>query len=105
MLKMVSVWRWSQSLEFLSEHVYTCFSTHYYFEHQGKRLNDYTELSELNLVEEPKIYMRPGKRINLNKYIEKYDEKERSCTYQTCERHSQYSITFIIYTCCSNCCC
>ena len=31
-----------------SEHVYTCFFTHYYFEHQGERLNDYTELSELN---------------------------------------------------------
>lgn len=51
--------------EFLSEHVYTCFFTHYYFEHQGKRLNDYTELSELNLVEDQKIYMKP----------EKYDEK------------------------------
>ena len=62
--------------EFLSEHVYTCFFTHYYFEHQSKRLNDYTELSELNLVEEPKIYMRPGKRRKkFNKNIEKYDEK------------------------------
>ena len=29
------------------------------------RLNDYTELSQLNLVEDPRIYMRP----------EKYDEK------------------------------
>lgn len=29
------------------------------------RLNDYTELSELNLQEDPKIFMRP----------EKYDEK------------------------------
>lgn len=46
--------------EFLSEHVYTCFFTHYYFEHMGKRLNDYTELIELNLAEDPKIYMRPG---------------------------------------------
>ena len=51
--------------EFLSEHVYTCFFTHYYFEHAGTRLNDYTELSELNLAEDPKIYMKP----------EKYDEK------------------------------
>lgn len=35
--------------EFLSEHVYTCFFTNYYFEHGGERLNDYTELAELNL--------------------------------------------------------
>ena len=46
--------------EFLSEHVYTCLFTHYYFEHMGQRLNDYTELSELNFQEDPKIYMRPG---------------------------------------------
>jgi hypothetical protein len=26
----------------------------------GKRLNDYTELAELNLIEDPKIFMRPG---------------------------------------------
>lgn len=45
--------------EFLNEHVYTCFFTNYYFEHDGKRLNDYTELAELNLTEDPKIYMRP----------------------------------------------
>lgn len=51
--------------EFLSEHVYTCFFTNYYFEHHGVRLNDYMELSELNLEEDPKIFMRP----------EKYDEK------------------------------
>lgn len=55
--------------EFLTEHIYTCFFTHYFFEHEGKRLNDYTELNELaksvatstadsdrNLI----IYMRPG---------------------------------------------
>lgn len=46
--------------EFLNEHVYTCFFTHYFFEHSGKRLNDYTELAELNLIEDPKIFMRPG---------------------------------------------
>ena len=46
--------------EFLNEHIYTCFFTHYYFEHQGRKLNDYTELSELNLLEDPRIYMRPG---------------------------------------------
>ena len=46
--------------EFLNEHVYTCFFTHYTFEHMGKQLNDYTELAELNLIEDPKIHMRPG---------------------------------------------
>ena len=54
--------------EFLNEHVYTCFFTNYYFEHAGKRLNDYTELSELNFQEDPKIYMRPGK-LHSNKSI------------------------------------
>ena len=46
--------------EFLNEHVYTCFYTHYHFEHEGKKLNDYTELAELNLANDNKIYMRPG---------------------------------------------
>lgn len=46
--------------EYLNEHVYTCFFTNYYFEHMGKRLNDYTELAELNFEEDPRIYMRPG---------------------------------------------
>jgi hypothetical protein len=54
--------------EFLNEHVYTCFYTHYYFEHGGKRLNDYTELAELNLEEDNKIFMRPGMLIN-QKYL------------------------------------
>lgn len=52
--------------EFLNEHVFTCFFTHYYFEHNGKKLNDYTELIELNLVEDPKLYMRPGKLMTFN---------------------------------------
>jgi hypothetical protein len=47
--------------EFLNEHVFTCFFTHYYFEHAGKKLNDYTELRELDLLADPKIFMRPGK--------------------------------------------
>ena len=46
--------------EFLNEHVYTCFFTHYHFEHMGKKLNDYTELAELNFEEDPRICMRPG---------------------------------------------
>jgi hypothetical protein len=35
--------------EFLSEHIYTCFFTNYYLEHNGKRLSDYSDLSELDL--------------------------------------------------------
>jgi len=49
--------------EFLNEHVYTCFYTHYHFEHAGVRLNDYTELAELDLVSDNKIYLRPGTTI------------------------------------------
>lgn len=64
-LKMVQYEMVLELREFLTEHVYTCFFTHYYFEHQGERLNDYTELSQLDLVSEPRIFMRP----------EKYDEK------------------------------
>ena len=45
--------------EFLSEHVYTCFFTNYYLEHQGTKLSDYSDLSELDLESDNKIYMRP----------------------------------------------
>jgi len=51
--------------EFLSEHVYTCFFTNFYFEHNGARLNEYTELAELDLQNNSKIFMR----------ADKYDEK------------------------------
>ena len=37
----------------------TCFYTNYYFEHNGKRLNDYDELSALDLEKDTKIYMKP----------------------------------------------
>ena len=49
--------------EFLSEHVYTCFFTHYYFEHKGERINDYKDLTELDLMSEPRLYMRPGRLL------------------------------------------
>jgi hypothetical protein len=52
--------------EFLGEHAYTCFHTHYYFEHAGKRLNDYQEIAELDLIAHPQIFMRPGKSIVSN---------------------------------------
>ena len=58
--------------EFLNEHVYTCFFTHYSFEHNGKKLSDYTEFTELNLEEDPRIIMR----------ADKYDEKSRKKSYQ-----------------------
>ena len=45
--------------EYLADHVYTCFFTNYFLEHQGRRLNDYTELLELDLEADNKIYMRP----------------------------------------------
>ena len=44
--------------EYLSEHVYTCFFTNYYLEHQGNKLSDYSDLSELDLETDNKIYMR-----------------------------------------------
>ena len=45
--------------EFLSEHVYTCFFTNYYLEHNGVKLSDYDDISELDLSQDNKIYMRP----------------------------------------------
>jgi len=54
--------------EFLNEHVYTCFYTHYHFEHAGVRLNDYTELVELDLASDNKIYLKPG-MIDYNIFV------------------------------------
>ena len=51
--------------EFLAEHVYTCFFTNFYFEHNGQRLNDYIELSQLDLKTNRRIFMKP----------EKYDDR------------------------------
>ena len=47
--------------ESLSEHVYTCFFTNFYFEHNGQRLNDYTELSQLDLKTNPRLFMKPDR--------------------------------------------
>lgn len=44
--------------EYLNDHVYTCFFTNYKLEHAGRDLNDYTELAELDLTADNKIYMR-----------------------------------------------
>lgn len=36
--------------EFLNEHIYTCFFTNFYFEYNGQPLNEYIELTELDLA-------------------------------------------------------
>jgi hypothetical protein len=43
----------------LNDNVNTCFYTNYYFEHNGKRVNDYDELSSLEFQKDLKIYMKP----------------------------------------------
>ena len=43
--------------EYLNDHVYTCFFTNYKLEHGGRELNDYTELTELDLRADSRIYM------------------------------------------------
>ena len=62
--------------EFLSEHVYTCFFTNFYFEHNGQRLSDYIELSQLDLKTNPRIFMKPERyddrsaRAHIKKLVE-----------------------------------
>ena len=51
--------------EFLSDHVYTCFFTNFYFEHNGQRLSDYLELAQLDLKTNRRIFMKP----------ERYDDR------------------------------
>lgn len=83
--------------EFLSEHVYTCFFTHYYFEHLGQRLNDYTELSELSLSEEPKIFMRPG-RIDLDHYCREIRREEYPSAHQARKGDPEHALAALINT-------
>ena len=47
--------------ELLNEHIYTCFFTNYVLEHNGQKLNEFSELAELDLEENNMIFMRPGK--------------------------------------------
>lgn len=35
--------------EFLKDYIKTCFFTNYYFEYEGKRLNDFTDFKELKI--------------------------------------------------------
>jgi len=51
--------------EYLSTHIFTCLHTNFAFEHNGEVLNEYTELADLDLSSNPKIFMKPCK----------YDEK------------------------------
>lgn len=45
--------------EFLAENAYTCFFTNFALEHNGKRLSDYDDVSQLDLESDNKIYMKP----------------------------------------------
>ena len=47
--------------ELLSEHIYTCFFTNYVLEHNGTKLNEFSELADLNLEQNNMIFMRPEK--------------------------------------------
>ena len=61
--------------EYLNAHIFTFFFTNFTFEHNGQPLNEYTELSELDLIANPKIVMKPAKydekaaRIHISKLI------------------------------------
>lgn len=44
--------------EVLLENINTCFFTNYYFEHQGKRLPEFTPLRSLDLEKDERIFMR-----------------------------------------------
>jgi hypothetical protein len=48
-----------ETRDFLTENVYTCFFTNYFLEHNGKKLGDFDDISELDLTTDNKIYMRP----------------------------------------------
>ena len=62
--------------EFLNEHIYTCFFTNFYFEYNGQPLNEYIELTELDLASNPKIFMRPkayddtNARVHIKRLLE-----------------------------------
>lgn len=45
--------------DFLSENVYTCFYTNYYLEHNGSKLSDYDDVSQLDLRNDNRLIMRP----------------------------------------------
>jgi hypothetical protein len=61
--------------EYLQSHIATCFHTNYTFEHDGSTLNEYTELAELDLSHNSKIFMRSCKyddksaRVHIKKLV------------------------------------
>lgn len=63
--------------EFLAEHVYTFLFTNYTLEHNGNALNDYQELANIDLMNFPRILMRPCKFIYLSNpfRVGLYDDK------------------------------
>jgi len=81
-LKMVQYELILELREYLNEHVYTVFFTNYYLEHQGNKLSDYSDLSDLDLIADNKIYMR----------AQLYDEKSA--------RHHIKKITDLLTTPC-----
>lgn len=58
-LKIISYESVMELREFLAEHVYTFLFTNYTLEHQGTPLNDYQELAMIDLMNFPRILMRP----------------------------------------------
>ena len=58
-LKIVKAELVLELIEYLSEHVFTCFFTNYSLEVNGKILNEMADLIDVGLTEENnKIYMR-----------------------------------------------
>ena len=61
--------------EYLSAHIFTCLHTNFTFEHNGVQLNEYTELAELDLTVNPRIFMKPTKyddksaRLHIKKLV------------------------------------
>jgi len=47
--------------EYLASHIFTCLHTNFIFEHNGVVLNEYTELADLDLSHNTKIFMKPCK--------------------------------------------
>ena len=49
--------------ELLNEHIYTCFFNNYVLEHNGQKLNKFSESAELDLETNNFIIMRTGNQI------------------------------------------
>lgn len=45
--------------EYLSENAYTCFFTNFSLVHNGTKLSDYDDVSQLDLSTDNRIYMKP----------------------------------------------